>query len=534
MDSVVSAFSPARGLARMQARATLEQMAAITNGGAGYDAGKYNRLTKNWSRQQVNENQIPAGQINQLRAESWNLYRNNPYAKKIVRTLETKVVGRGLNPQSLAKKPDGTPWLEFRDRVSQLWRQMACRLDIRGTPGRGGLEMCDLQKLALRSTILSGDVLCRPVAVKSARAPVPIQLQMIAGERLTSEAEKSMPSGNLFYRGVELNANGQRVAYHIARPTLDQSYTAYRVESDRVEAKEIIHLYVSEDVDQLRGVPWFAPTLLQFRDTGDLQYNTLKASAVAACVVMGYRLATGQSKLGLEGNGNGDLIDQDGNRITKMQPGMMINLGQDGELKGFSPNQPTMNAEAFIKHMLRGVGSALPGVKPSTVTGDYKGATFSSERAADNDCWPEMESVQDWFTSSFCQPIFDELVIAAVVSGYFSDLITPEQFSARRDELLEAAWQGPVARSINPKDDIESAALRVKLGVSSPQIESAAMGRDWQQILRDIKDYTDTATELGVEESYISGVLGVVPEPEPAEAAADEEKPADKAKEDDE
>lgn len=518
-DRVVGVFSPARALGRVQARATLEQMAAVSNSGSGYDAGKYNRLTKNFARVQMNENQVPAQQIDQLRAESWNLYRNNPYARKIVRTLETKVVGRGLNPQSLATTPDGKPWLEFRERAKALWHRVANRLDVRGFPGKGGLSICDLQKLALRSTILSGDVLCRPVVREVKSSPIKLCLQLIAGDRLSVNG-KDVGKGNFFYRGIELDADGRRVAYHVSAPTasVDVSYSA---NVTRLDAEKIIHLYASDDVDQLRGVPWFAPTLLAFRDTGDLQYNTLKASAVAACVVMGYRLARGQNKLGLEGASGEDLTDSDGNRITKMQPGMMINLGQDGALEGFSPNQPTTNAESFIKHMLRGAGAAIPGVKPTTVTGDYKGASFSSERSADNDCWPEMESVQDWFGESFCQPIFEEVILAGLIAGYFDDLITVQAFEARRDELLAAAWQGPVARSINPKDDAESAALRVKAGLSSPQVEAANVGEDWQKILSDVAEFRETAASLGLDDDYVKGVLSIksAGEASPSDAA---------------
>lgn len=480
----------------------------MSNSGSGYDAGKRNRLTRNFAHQRMSENQVPAGQIEQLRAESWNLYRNNPYAKKIVRTLETKVIGRGLSPQSLATRPDGSPWIEFRDRVSKLWAAVYDRLDVRGRPGRGGMSVGELQKLALRSVILSGDVLARPIAEKVKGSPVPLSLQLISGDRLSDNGGNQVAEGNTFYRGVELDDKGRRAAYHILPPSTDPS-ASLKIEPVRIPAENLVHLYVSEDIDQLRGVPWFAPTLLQFRDTGDLQYNVLKASAVAACVVMGYRLANGQSKLGLEGATGDDLTDSDGNRITKMQPGMLINLGKDGALEGFSPNQPTTNAEAFIKHMLRGVGAALPGVKPTTVTGDYKGASFSSERSADNDCWPEMESVQDWFAASFCQPIFEQVLIAAMVAGYFDDIAKPEEIAARREELLAASWQGPVARSINPKDDVEAALLRVSAGMSSPQKEAARVGEDWQKNLQDIAEFREVAEGLGLDDGYINGALSI-------------------------
>jgi phosphoribosylformylglycinamidine synthase len=70
---------------------------------------------------------------------------------------------------------------------------------------------------------------------------------------------------------------------------------------------------------------------MQARDTGDYQYNTLKASAIVACFVAGYTLPSGKTRLGLAEEQSGDLTDQDGNSITRLQPGMLLNLGKDGD-----------------------------------------------------------------------------------------------------------------------------------------------------------------------------------------------------------
>lgn len=511
-------------------RATMQQISAFANTLGGYNAGKVTRLTKNFARSYIPEFKIDATTIEQLRAESWNLYRNNPYARKIVRTLESKVVGRGMHPISLAKTIDGKPFTEFREKAREVWWSLQNCADVRGKPGRGGLDMVELQKLALRQVILSGATLARPKTLtarqqKRLGAPIRLAMHMISINRLSAfDKADGFVDGNDWYRGIELNPDGERVAYHLTTQRLDE-FDAVDMDVFRVPADEMIHLYVCDDIDQLNGTPWFAPAIFQARDGGDLQYNVLKSSAIAACFVVGYSLASGKSRLGLAPEtSSDDLTDSDGNAITKVQPGMMINTGKDGKVEGISPAQPTTNVVDFLRHILGGIGTALPGIKASTVTQDYKGSSFSSERAADNDVWPEMESVQDWFARSFVQPWFEAVIDTAVAQGLFAGVITQEEYADRRNELLDTQWRGPIARSINPTDDEKASQMRVANGKSSPQMECAAANVDHADVIRDVSEWIQQCTEAGWPDWMIQASLGQtkpVPEPQPQNQGAE-------------
>src|SRR6185436_17716977 len=101
----------------------------------------------------------------------------------------------------------------------------------------------------------------------------------------------------------------------------------------------------------------------------------------------------------------------------------------------------------------------------------------SSERSADNDAWPELEEIQDWFACGFYQPIYEEVITAAVTAGLFDDVkgFSTADFAERKRDYLNTHWQGPVPRSINPKDDADAARQRVRNATSSPQIEAASL-----------------------------------------------------------
>jgi capsid protein len=223
IDSIVGIFSPAAQLRRMETRATIQQVNKLLGTAKGpYAAANLNRL--NALRGVVQkENEVAGSRIEFLRAQSWDLYRDNPSCRKIVRSLEAKVIGKGMHPESLAMFADGTPNVPFRERAMQLWEQLQSGFDARGLPGKGGLTMGCQQRLAFRSTILSGDTLYRMKPISQAEQlrrnlPIAVVLQLVDTCRLASESEilrTTLPEGHRLFRGIEFNANEERVAYWV-------------------------------------------------------------------------------------------------------------------------------------------------------------------------------------------------------------------------------------------------------------------------------------------------------------------------------
>lgn len=530
VDNLIGVVSPVWAAKRTHARATLKQIAALsgTTSQGGYKAGKLNRLTKGYQPGSTSENAQPRNDIIRMRALSWDLYRNNPQARKICRSLESKVIGRGMRLQSQATKPDGTAHTEFRTRARVLWNLVQTSLDNRGQPGRGGQAFSDLAKTALRACILSGETLFRFRTVKLSpreqkRRMPDTRIQLIHADRLLeSPSETYTGSGSYFY-GVELDENEQRIAYHISKYHPNDPRGTGISEVSKVPAKDMGHLFISEDIDQIRGVPWFGPMLIKNQDTSDYEYSELKAAAVSACVVLGYRRSSGQQgAFGLQAPDDWDLTDGDGNPVTHIQPGMMLDLGRTGEIQGFNPMRPNSSAAEFVNHMIRSQATGVPGTKGSTLTGDYRKSSFSSERSADNDIWPELEGVQDWLASGFYQPSYERVILSAVLNGWFADVVDLEDFETRTEDYLAATWHGPVARSINPTDDAKAARLRIQNGQSSPQIEAALLGRDWQEIVRDIDEYLQFCEENDIPDSVVAQTLGIDQQDEPLEDSSTE------------
>ena len=513
LDRAICAVAPQWGLSRLEARATMQQITDLMGGPFGYQAGQNSRL--NASKADLNENSIPRGQIQNLRARSWDLFRGNPSAKKIVRQIVTKTVGKELRPNSLAKTTDGKPHVAFSQRVTELWPQFASAADIRGKPGRGGRTFTELVRLAVIQMVLSGESLLRTVPVdpqdrRELGIEIPLLLQLVDAARL--DETKGL-------HGISFDGP-RRTAYHILRGSPRDS-SNLDGESIAVKVSEILHLYAEEDVDQVRGTPWFASLLMDMRDVGDYKFTELQAAAAQACVVMTVSGGLGGNRLGLQESASGSLSDSDGNSITNLQPGMIYR--GDGEVKMHSPSRGNSETNEFIEAYQRTIAGGVPGVKGSSLTGDYRGSSFASEKSADNDVWPEVEDNQSMVHSSVVQPVYEEFLRQAFLDGKFADVMTDDEFNFRRGEVVRTQWSAPVPRSINPKDDVAAARMKIRMGLSSPQREAAATGTNMQENLQDAKEFLDQAASLGLPEEFGLQALGIQPEMEAEDAPEEAE-----------
>jgi len=501
IDGLISLFSPRAGLERIALRASLDQINKLMGTAGGYDAARLSRLTA--FKPTLNENAIDASSLDRLEGSARDLWRNNPHARKIVRQIQVRTLGKGMRPISLAMNGDGKPDFAFRKQANVVWHRWCSQSDSRGRPGRGGQHYGEQSKTGLASVIRSGNVLYRLRTLTAAEQRrrglyLPIVLQLIDAARLDHSISEF--GGRKVFRGIELNADGSVAAYHVLPAHPSDPIADYDSNSTRLPASEIGHVFVTDDIDQVFGVSWFAPALNPMRDTGDYTYAELKAAAMGACVVAGIKMPTGSGAPGLAAPSCSSLTDNDGNPITRLQPGMFFNLGTDGKIEGFNPQRPNTNAAEFIHYLLRSVATGFPGVKGSSVTGDYRGSSFASERSADNELWPEVEGLQSWWGCSFNQPIYEQVITTAVLQGEFDDVLNTNDFLQRRQSYLAADWQGPVQKSINPVDDEKASESALRNGTSSVQIEGAKKGRSALDILQDVEEYVEQVDELEIDD----------------------------------
>lgn len=512
LDNTIGVFSPSWAFEREVSRAHRTRLKDVTN---HYQGGKKDRTTESWRvPQQAGDIANTAIMLN-IRARAWDLFHNNQYASKLVRTIISRVIGVDLTPESKATQIDGSSFDEFRTRAKQLYNIFKVQASDLGLPGQGGAILNELYEQILKEIIVGGEVLIRfrklnNAEQKKRELKLPYTIQVIEGERLSDDTTTSVENGNIIFRGIELDSEGRRVAYHIYDQHPNHPARNYNRTVKRIPADEILHIYRQDRPSQLRGVTWLAPIMILLRHIGTYQENEILASTVSSCVALVITKSSNTNFGRLNAPTGGDNLDADDNRIDRIQPMSTIYLREGEEASDFNPTRPNAQATEFIDHLLRSVSAGTPAVKPSQLTGDYRRSSYSSERTAENDVLPEVELLQNWFFACVASPIYKEMIEAGMLAGWF-DNISLEIKTADETCLCDAEWHGPVSHAIDPVKETKASGISIQNGTSSVQIETASRGIEWRRILRDAKQLQDFAEENEIPQQYIDNLLGIDP-----------------------
>lgn len=199
----------------------------------------------------------------ELRGKSRDLVRRNAWAQAGIEAFVANAVGTGIKPQSLSGDE------RFKAEVQALWRDWVEEADAAGQT-----DFYGLQALACRAMLEGGECLIRlrPRRPEDGLS-VPLQLQLLEPEHLPINLNTDLPSGNVVRSGIEFDNLGRRVAYHLYRSHPEDGRLAPMsgqggMDTVRIDAKEIIHLFRVLRPGQIRGEPWLSRALVELVEVG--------------------------------------------------------------------------------------------------------------------------------------------------------------------------------------------------------------------------------------------------------------------------
>ena len=140
-------------------------------------------------------------------------------------------------------------------------------------------------------------------------------------------------------QGIEINAWGAPVAYHVLRDA-PESAASITTATKRVAADRMLHLKNVHRIRQLRGVSVFASVLNRFDDLKDYEESERIAAKIAASMAAYIK------------KGAPDLYEPDADaepRQMKFRPGMVFDDLKPGEDIGMiDTNRPNQNLETCL------------------------------------------------------------------------------------------------------------------------------------------------------------------------------------------
>jgi lambda family phage portal protein len=453
-------------------------------------------------------------------ARSRNLARNNDYAKRFLTQLKTNVLGKeGLRLQMRLMKRKDEPDAEINDAVETAWRAWGKRGVCEVT---GQLTWKECERLLLEALARDGGFLLRKL---NRRGPKQFQLQLLDYEMLDARLYRDMANGNRVRMGVEINDDGAAQAYWLrndGKPDLNLRNFGYAVNDHvRVPADEIIHRFIAEEANQLRGYPWLSVGGRRLWLVQDYEESAAVASSNAAKRLGFFVSPTGEAPPGIgdqivssvleQAKAAGQVLSaqevqtlmQTAEKFSTTVPGQYDTVPAGYDFRQYESDYPHTNYSEYVKSCLRGVASGL-GVSYVSLGNDLESVNYSSARVGILEEREVFKALQGWLIEALHADVFAAWLKMALLADSTLSKLDP----VRYETYVEAAsWQPRGWAGIDPAKEANANQTNLQLKLTSRRRIILERGDDPDEVF----------AEIEAEEK----LLGPVPQQGAPAAAAD-------------
>ena len=453
-----------------------------------YHGAEATRLTADWPTQIYSPTAILQYSLRSMRARCRDLELNNDYAKKFLWMVGINIGGpEGIKLQNKAKMPNGILDKLGNDKIEEAWQEWNKKGNFDVT---GQLDGALTDGLVPRTVARDGEVLIR--IVEGFDNDWGFALQFIEADYLDETLNVArLQNGNSLRMGVEFDKWFRPVAYHLRASHPGDSVWAYNsIKYERVDAANIIHLFMTERFNQPRGVPWMHSAMTRLNNLGAYEEAEIIGSRIGASHMGWYVPGEDSDINGLEKGA--DDKDAAGNLISEVEPGVMGQLPKGWTVQQFDPKHPAGNFAPFMKSALRGISAGML-VSYNSLANDLESVNYSSLRAGaieERDSWKVMQA---WCLTNYKRPIFERWLKMALLNGKV--WLPPSKFA----QFNKPKFQPRVWAWIDPEKDISANILALDNLLTTRTDVAAEQGEDFEEILIRRKEEDELMQKYGVQ-----------------------------------
>ena len=473
----IAAISPKWAYERHKTRVAM----AVTG---GYSGAGYSERMRNWTPGGGDADTDIVRDLRELRARSRDLVRNSPVAGGAIETQVTNIVGTGLSvqPRINAKllgmsTEQAKAWQDVVMSEFSLWAESVfCDYYQQQT-------FYEMQDLALRAALESGDSFGLMTDVKIQDWPYKLALQIIEADRVSNPDGSADTATQV--QGIEKSDSGIPVAAHVCNKH-PQQYGSYaqgakwtRVAFRSGGRTNLIHLYRKIRPTQSRGVPCLAPVIEPLKQLARYTEAEIAAAVVAGSFAVFVKMDSAAFDTTFNADAQATIVNNAKSWDGTIQPGSAVNLLPGESIETADASRPNPNFDPFVSAIMGQIGIGLN--IPKEVLMKHFQSSYSAARAALMDAWRTFKIRRTWMAAKFCQPIYEEFLAEAVSSGRIS---APGFFAdaAIRKAWCSATWHGDGPGAIDPEKEVGAAEKRVNMGLTTLDEEIVAYdGGSWDQ-----------------------------------------------------
>jgi len=437
---------------------------------AAYDAAQTDRENaRHWANADALSadaaNSLPVRQM--LRNRARYEVANNTYARGIVNTLTTYVIGTGPRLQLR-----GTDRVANR-RVEQLFDEWACEVGL-----------CEKLRTMRMSQTESGEAFGVLATNPRIDSPVQLDLRLLEADQVsTPYLAATRMTDPTAVDGIEFDRFGNPFRYHVLRrhPGDMSGVGGLPFDSDPIDAELMIHLFKPERPGQSRGIPEITAALPLFAMLRRYTLATLSAAENAANI--GGVLHTDAP--GEEADEVEPLDEVDIDRGTWLTMPAGWKAGQ------FKAEQPVEGYSAFKREILNEIARVLD-MPYNLAACNSAGYNYSSGR---------LDHQAFYRTTRIDQAVIERRVLRRVFRAWLAEAslvsgLLPQQFRTRTLPDHQWFWDG--LEHVDPVKESNAQGIRLANGTTTLADECARGGKDWEEVLDQRAAEISRCRELGV------------------------------------
>lgn len=452
-------------------------------GSPGYEAAKRSRVRADWTLRDVGPNTLGQGAIAPLRARVRDLVRNDPHCARAVEVIAGALVGTGITPRAKAVSD------AVQVEANKVWEDF-CKAGVADIEGQHTLEFLEL--LATRAMVADGEVFVRRHWDKTAELGFFVEL--LESDMLDdSKTVELTEGGGRIWQGIELDERGRRIAYWFRRHHPGESGLKVSIESVRVAAVDVIHLFMPLRPRQLRGVPFLAPVLTTKRDLKDYENFELvrkKTEALVVAIATPPPLESAFPDLQVDDKGKQiplvpSVLNAEGELVGDLAPGAVLTVENGGAVNFHSP-QISSNYDVYKRAILTSIAVGVQ-MTYEDLSGDLSNVNYTSYKAGRIQFDGYIDRVQ-WLIviPLLTQRLWDWCQLAAYLLGLVSQ---PE---------VAVEWAVPARPSPEPEREAVADIVEVRSGLGLLTDKIAKRGWNPQEFFGLLKAERDLLAQLGI------------------------------------
>lgn len=452
---------------------------------------------KSWRVSGAGPNAAAVQNLSLMRFRARDAIRNDPWAKTAIARLVSNTIGSGIQAQP--QHPNDA----VRKMQKQLWEDSGQEIDADDL-----FDIAGVQTLAARAFFSDGEVLVR----RRWRSPldglaVPMQIQLLEGDLLPVEKNEIVPDGEIV-NGVEFDADGRRVAYHLLRrhPGEYGRASMTGMQTVRVPAAEIAHVFLALRPGQVRGIPELSTVLLRLKSLDNFDDAVLFRQEVSN-LFAGF-ITKPPAEPGMPGDpvtGSAMQYDVDGfSPVVSLEPGSMQELAPGESVMFAEPPGAGADYGPFMRQQLMAAAASV-GMPYEVMTGDLRDVSDRVLRVILNEFRRSIEQLQ-WnvFIHQFCRKVWHWWVDACALSG----AMPMPDFYRRRRDYQRVRWVPQGWPYIHPVQDVTAKRMEIRSGLASRSGAVLSRGDDPEQVDRENADDLARERRLGIRYDTLDPVDG--------------------------